>query len=317
MRNATAHAGSGPVPWLVRGGWFSVATGGAAILIPLVMVALVIGLALASWPAMKAFGPGFLASSHWNPATDRFGAAASLYGTLASSAIAMFLTVPLAFFIAVFLTEFAPSWLRAPVRYAIETLASIPSIIYGMWGLFVLAPMLADPVQPWLRDHFGFIPLFSGPPIGIGMMTAGIILALMILPYMTSILRDVLYLVPPDLRESAYGMGSTSWEVTWRIHRRYAASGIFGAFVLGLGRAIGETMAVTFVIGNNQGIHADLFSPATTIAATLANEFTEASEDLYLSSLFELGLILLLVDMLVVLAGQWWLRSIEKRRVGA
>jgi len=264
--------------------------------------------------SLHKFGVGFIFSQAWNPVKEDFGAASSIYGTLVSTAIAMFLAVPLSLIIALFLVELAPPWLSRIVGAAIELLAAIPSIIFGMWGLFVFAPFMADYVQPFLADVPGG-PLFSGVKMGIGMLTAGIILALMILPYITSVTRDIFLMVPAVVKESAYGMGSTTWEVSRKVTIPYGIQGIVGACFLGLARAIGETMAVTFVIGNRHEISASLFSAGNSIASTLANEFTEAAEPIYLSSLVELGLVLFGVTFLLQLLAQWWLKR-TKRKMG-
>ncbi len=261
------------------------------------------------------FGFGFLVSQSWNPVTEQFGAASSIFGSLVSTAIAMAIAVPLSLIIALFLVELAPPRVSRVVGGAIELLASIPSIIYGMWGLFVFAPFMADHVQPLLAKVGGGLPFFKGPPMGIGMLTAGIILALMVLPFITSVTRDIFTMVPAVVKESAYGMGSTTWEVSRKVTIPYGIQGIVGACFLGLGRAIGETMAVTFVIGNRHEISASLFAAANSIASTLANEFTEASEDIYLSSLVELGLVLFAVTFLLQLAAQLWLKR-TKRKMG-
>jgi len=224
----------------------------------------------------------------------------------------MVLAVPLSLVIALFLVELAPPALSKPVGYAIELLAAIPSIIYGMWGLFVFAPFMSAYIQPALAGYFGFLPLFSGPPMGIGMLSAGIILALMILPYISAVMREVFSMVPAVVKESAYGMGATTWEVTYKVTVRYGLRGLLGASFLGLGRAIGETMAVTFVIGNDHRLGLSLFSPGNTIASTLANEFAEASAPIYLSSLMELGLILFLITLLIQMLAQLWLHRLQK-----
>ena len=293
---------------------FRIFTVTAAMLIPIIMFSIIISLVSNSMESIHKFGWSFLSTNDWNPVIGSFGALASMFGTVISSLIAMLIAVPASFLIALFLVEIAPKRLKTPVRYGIETLAAIPSIIYGMWGLFVIAPLLADHVQPFLTEHLGFIPLFDGPPMGIGMLNAGIVLALMILPYMTSVMRDVFSMVPGHLREAVFGMGATTWEVVSKITVRYSFKGMMGALFLGLGRAVGETMAITFVIGNDHSISSSLFMPATTIASTLANEFTEASENLYLSSLFELGLILLAINIIVVVVGELWIKNVSKGR---
>jgi phosphate transport system permease protein len=259
-------------------------------------------------PALHKFGPGFLVSSAWNPVTEDFGGLVAIFGTLVSSAIAMIIAVPLSFGIALFITELAPRWLKRPIGTAIELLAAIPSIIYGMWGLFIFAPIFADHVQPWITEHLAdwplIGPLFDGPPMGIGMFTAGLILAIMIMPFITAVMRDVFEIVPSVLKESAYGLGATTSEVVVKVVLPYTKVGVLGGIMLGLGRALGETMAVTFVIGNAHKIHASLFMPGTTISATLANEFTEAVGEIYTSSLLALGLILFLITFVVLALAQ-------------
>jgi len=283
-----------------------------ALVIILVMAGILAELAVNSRLSLREFGFGFLVSRDWNPVTRQFGALSSIYGTLVSTAIAMLIAVPLSLVIALFLVELAPPALSKPVGFAIELLAAIPSIIFGMWGLFVLAPVMAEHVQPALKTAFGFLPLFQGPPTGIGMLTAGVILSLMILPFISAVMRDVFAMVPPVVKESAHGLGATTWEVTRKVTIRYGAQGLLGASFLGLGRAIGETMAVTFVIGNDHRISASLFAPANSIASTLANEFSEASEPLYLSALIELGLVLFIITLLIQAAARLWLRRLEK-----
>lgn len=275
----------------------------AAILVAGALFATVVAIAADSRTAIHAFGIwGFLKSSDWNPVTQTFGAFPFIISTLISSAIAMILGVPVSFGVAVFIAEIAPAWIKKPVANAIELLAAIPSIIYGLWGLVVFAPAFAT-IEPWINDHLGAIPgiglLFQGPPMGIGMLTAGIVLAIMILPYMSSIMRDVFLVVPSSLRESAYAMGATTWEVAWNIILPYTRTAVVGGIFLGLGRALGETMAVTFVIGNSNTLSASLLMPGATIPSVLANEFTEATTKLYISSLVYLGLILIAVTLTV------------------
>jgi phosphate transport system permease protein len=287
-----------------------------AIVVILVIAGLVFELARNSVPAFEEFGFGFLISDNWDPLSRDFGAAGSVYGTIVSTIIAMLLAVPISLAIALFLVESAPPFLSRIVGGGIELLAAIPSIIYGMWGLFVLAPVMREHVQPLLGDTLGFLPLFQGPPLGIGMLTAGIILALMILPYISAVSRDVLGMVPRVIKESAYGVGATTWEVTRKVSLRYGMRGIVGAMFLGLGRAIGETMAVTFVIGNSAAISASLFAPSHTIASTLANEFAEAVDPLYSSSLIALGLVLFAITLLFQAGAHFWLRHLRKRLEG-
>jgi phosphate transport system permease protein len=281
---------------------------GGSLLMPLLVAAILVELVWYSWPALKHFGVGFLVSQEWNPVTQEFGAASSIFGTLVSTLIALLLAVPLSLAVALFLVELAPPPVSRVVGTLIELLAAIPSIIYGMWGLFVFAPFMADYVQPALGKTLGFLPLFQGPPLGIGMLTAGIILAFMILPFICAITRDVYLLVPRTVRESAFGMGATTWEVTYQVIIPYGLVGIIGAVFLGLGRALGETMAVTFVIGNAHRVSASLFAPGNSIASTLANEFAEATGTLYVSSLIELGLVLFLITYLVQMTAQFLVR---------
>lgn len=288
----------------------------AAFLIFLVMIGILVELTRSSHLSIQKFGLGFIVSQAWNPVTQQFGALSSIYGTLVSTAIALIIAIPLSLVSALFLVELAHPVVSRYVGYGIELLAAIPSIIYGMWGLFIFAPFMANHVQPFLQDLLGFLPLFKGPPMGIGMLTAGIILALMIYPFTTAVMRDVLRMVPPIVKEAAFGMGSTTFEVTRKVIVPYGMLGLVGGAFLGLGRAIGETMAVTFVIGNNHNISASLFAAGNSIASTLANEFTEASEPLYLSSLIELGLVLYLITFLIQVGAHFWLKRLKKSTGG-
>ena len=292
-------------------------TRGAAILVLVILSGVIIALVEGALPALRAFGVNFLIEERWNPVTEKFGALAPVYGTLVTSLIAMLIAVPLGLLIAVFLTELCPMWLRRPIGIAIELLAGIPSIIYGIWGLFVFAPFLQRTLQPALIDWFDNVPvlstLFEGPPYGIGILTASLILAIMVLPFVTSISRDVFEAVPPVLKEAAYGVGCTTWEVVRYVVLPYARVGVIGGIMLGLGRALGETMAVTFVIGNAHKISASILAPGTTISATIANEFTEAVGDLYTSSLIALGLILFVITFIVLAAARYLLMRLEKR----
>ncbi len=275
-----------------------------ALLVFGLLAGILVSLVLGSLPTLRHFGTGFLVASKWNPVREEFGALVPIYGTLVTSVIALIIAVPASFGIALFLTELSPVWLRRPFGTAIELLAAIPSIIYGMWGLFVFAPVFQDHVQPALIDSLGDVPgigpLFEGPPVGIGLATAGIILAVMVIPFITAVMRDVFEVVPAMLKESAYGLGASTWEVTWRVVLPYTKVGVVGGVMLGLGRALGETMAVTFVIGNAYHLSASLMAPGNTIASALANEFTEAVGDLYYSALIELGLILFLITTIVL-----------------
>jgi phosphate transport system permease protein len=296
---------------------FRALTRAAAIGVLVILGGVIISLIDGALPAFRAFGLNFLVEERWNPVTERFGALAPIYGTLVTSFIAMLIAVPVGLLIAVFLTELCPMWLRRPIGIAIELLAGIPSIIYGIWGLFVFAPFLQETLQPFLIATFGNIPvlstLFAGPPYGIGMLTAGLILAIMVLPFVTSISRDVFEAVPPVLKEAAYGVGCTTWEVVRYVVVPYTRVGVIGGVMLGLGRALGETMAVTFVIGNAHKVSASLLAPGTTISATIANEFTEAVGDLYTSSLIALGLILFVITFIVLAIARYMLLRIERR----
>jgi phosphate transport system permease protein len=299
---------------------FRVLTRAAALGVLVLLGGVIISLIDGSLPALRAFGLNFLVEERWNPVTEKFGARAPIYGTLVTSLIAMLIAVPVGLLIAVFLTELCPLWLRWPIAIAVELLAGIPSIIYGIWGLFVFAPFLQAHVQPLLIDVFGEVPilssLFAGPPYGIGTLTAGLILAIMVLPFITSISRDVFEAVPAVLKESAYGLGCTTWEVFRNVVLPYTRVGVIGGVMLGLGRALGETMAVTFVIGNAHKIAPSILAPGTTISATIANEFTEAVGDLYTSSLIALGLILFAITLVVLALARYMLRRVE-RRLGA
>lgn len=283
----------------------------------LVVIAILIALANGAAPALQKFGLGFLSSTQWNPVTEEFGAAPAIMGTIITSLIAVVLAVPMSFGIAFYINELAPAWFQRPISIAIELLAAIPSIIYGMWGLFIFSPWFAEKIQPWVTEHTIDIPvlnsLFNGPPMGIGMFTAGLILAIMITPFITAIMREVFSLVPEVLKESAYGLGATTWEVVWRIVLPYTKVGVIGGIMLGLGRALGETMAVTFVIGNAHNISASLFMPGGTISSTLANEFTEADGQMYTSALFALGLILFLVTFVVLGLSRILLIRLQKK----
>ncbi len=292
----------------------------SALIVLLVLGGVIVSLVVGAWPAIREFGPGFLVTETWNPVTSKFGALAPIYGTLITSAIAMAIAVPIGFGIAVFITEICPPWAKRPLGIAIELLAGIPSIIYGIWGLFVFAPFLQHHVQPFLIEAFEDVPvleaIFRGPPYGIGILTAGLILAIMVLPFVTSITRDVFETVPAMLKESAYGLGATTWEVVWNVVLPYTRVGVVGGIMLGLGRALGETMAVTFVIGNAHRISASLMAPGTTISAAIANEFTEAVGDIYTASLIALGLILFVITFVVLSAAKLLLLRAQARAGG-
>ncbi|MBN2526690.1 MAG: phosphate ABC transporter permease subunit PstC [Deltaproteobacteria bacterium] len=292
---------------------YNVFTRGAAGVVILIAIGIVFSLAGNSWPAIEKFGAHFLVDTTWNPVIFEFGALSSIAGTIVSTIIAMIIAVPLSVIIAFFLVELAHPWLSKPIGYAIELLAAVPSIIYGMWGLFVFAPFMADHIQPALQGWFGKLPLFEGPPMGIGMLSAGIILALMILPFITAVMRDVFRMVPSVVKEASFGMGSTTLETAQNVTVKYGFSGLLGAVFLGLGRAVGETMAVTFVIGNSHDISASLFAAGNTIASTLANEFTEAAEPLYMSALIELGLVLFVMTLVIQILAQWWIGRTQKK----
>jgi phosphate transport system permease protein len=288
-----------------------------ASLVALILGGVLVALVQGAWPALHAFGFSFLYTSAWNPVTNKFGALAPIYGTLVTSTIAMVVGIPVAFGVAVFVTEISPIWLKRPLSTMIELLAAIPSIIYGIWGLFVFAPFVQEHIQPAVIDTFGRLPgigrLFAGPPLGIGVLTAGFILAIMVLPFISSIMRDVFETVPPMLKESAYGLGATRSEVVWRIVLPFTRIGVVGGVMLGLGRALGETMAVTFVIGNAHRISLSILQPGTTISASLANEFTEAVGDLYVSSLIALGFILFVITFIVLAIAKLLLLRLQKQ----
>jgi phosphate transport system permease protein len=271
----------------------------------LLAICIMIGGALVfrSMPSLKAFGAHFLFSLTWDPVNKLFGALPFVYGTLVSSFIALLIAVPLSIGAAIFLAEVAPKWLSAPVSFAVELLAAIPSIVYGLWGIFVLIPVMQT-FEGWLAEHLGFLPFFQGAPYGYGMLTAGLILAIMIIPYITAVTRDVILAVPKSVSEGSYALGATRWETMRRCVLHYGRAGIIGAIILGLGRALGETMAVTMVIGNRPDISASLFNPSYTMASVLANEFAEATYNLYVSSLIEIGLLLFVLTIIVNAIGR-------------
>ena len=283
-----------------------------AFIVLAALAGIMISLAIEAAPVFSQFGPAFLWTNVWNVPEEQFGALAAIYGTVVTSIIALVIAVPVSFGIALFLTETCPVWLRRPLGTAIELLAGVPSIIYGIWGLFVFAPLWAEHVQPHLQAALGDVPViggwFAGPPIGVGILTAGIVLSLMVIPFVASVMRDVFETVPPQLKESAYGVGCTTWEVVTRIVLPYTRVGVIGGIMLGLGRALGETMAVTFVIGNANRIVGSLFAPGTSIASTLANEFGEADPGLHISALFALGLVLFIITFIVLAISQWLIK---------
>jgi phosphate transport system permease protein len=300
---------------------FQGATFAAALLVLTLLGGVALSLVSGAWPALAHFKLHFLTSAVWNPVTDEYGALAAVYGTLVTSFIALLIAIPVSFGIAIFLTELAPAWLKRPVGIAIELLAAVPSIIFGIWGLFVLAPILQRHVQPWLIDTIGPLPLvgelFRGPPFGIGVLTAGVVLAVMVIPFISAVMRDVFETVPDVLKESGYGLGATTWEVIWQVVVPYARTGVIGGVMLGLGRALGETMAVTFVIGNAHRIASSLLAPGTTISASIANEFTEAVGDLYTSSLVALGALLFLITFAVIATARYMLLRLERRALSS
>lgn len=288
-----------------------------ALVVFSILAAIMVSLLIGSSASLQKYGLAFVWSSDWDPVQEKFGALVPIFGTLVSSLIAMAIGIPVSFGIALFLTELAPNWLKRPLGTAIELLAAIPSIIYGMWGLFVLAPIFQSHVQPALIAIFGNIPLlgklFEGPPLGIGMLTSGLILSIMVIPFITAVMRDVFEIVPPMLKESAYGLGATTWEVVFRIVLPYTKVGVVGGIMLGLGRALGETMAVTFVIGNAHRLSASLMAPGNSIASALANEFTEAVGDLYFAALYELGLILFVITTIVLALAKLLLSRLSRQ----
>jgi phosphate transport system permease protein len=296
---------------------FQLITAGAAWFVLILLGAIALSMAWGGRLAFETFGWKFITSSDWDAVGGHFGALVPIYGTLVTSAIALIIAVPVSIGIALFLTDIAPRWTRAPIAIAIELLAAIPSIIYGMWGLFVFAPFMAAHVEPWLSDHLGNKPvigtLFSGPPIGIGMLTAGIVLGIMVIPFIAAVAREVFSAVPAPLRESAVALGSTRWEVLRSVTLPYTRSAVIGAIFLGLGRALGETMAVTFVLGNAHDLSVSLLMPSNSIAAAIANEFTEADTDLYRSSLIALGFLLFIVTFIVLTIAKLLLMRINKQ----
>jgi len=289
---------------------------GFASLVPILLLLIFVAVGVAAWPALRAFGLSFLTSSDWDPVAGHFGAAPAIYGTIVSSILALVVATPLALGVAVFLSEFAPSWLRGPVAFAVDLLAAVPSVIYGLWGIFILIPFLREYLMPFLRDtlHLGVLPLFSGPAYGSSMLAAGLILAIMCLPYISAVTREVLLAVPRSQREAALALGATRWEVIRDAVIPYARSGIIGGIILGLGRALGETMAVTMLIGNRHEISASLFAPGYTMASLIANEFSEATGDMHLAALMAVGFVLLLVTFLVNAIARWLVWQTARER---
>lgn len=285
-----------------------------ALCIPILLVFLAFEIGRAAWPAFSRFGLGFLTSSEWNVPAGKFGAAPAIFGTIVSSVIALVLATPLAIGVAIFLSEFAPRWLQQPVAFLVDLLAAIPSVVYGLWGIFVMIPILRDSVIPFLRDtlHLGGTPFFAGPAYGPSMLAAGVILAIMALPYISAVSREVLRAVPRSQREAALALGATRWETIWDAVLPNARSGIIGGVILGLGRALGETMAVTMVIGNRAEISASLLAPGYTMASLIANEFSEATSDLHLSALMAVGGVLFLITIVVNAIARWLVWSVER-----
>ncbi|HSA57935.1 MAG TPA: phosphate ABC transporter permease subunit PstC [Gemmatimonadaceae bacterium] len=286
---------------------YRVVTTGFAVVVPLLLGLIAFEVLVAAWPALREFGPGFLTSSTWDPVRQQFGAAPMIYGTLVSSLLALALATPLALGVALWLTEFSPAWLRQPVSFLVDLLAAIPSVVYGLWGIFVLVPILRDQVTPFLRDTLGLgnTPFFAGANYGYNMLSGGVILAIMVLPYISAVSREVLLAVPRSQREAALALGATKWEMIRDAVVPYARSGIFGGIILGLGRALGETMAVTMLIGNRQEISTSLLAPAYTLASVIANEFAEASGELHVSALMACGAVLLGVTLIVNAIARW------------
>ena len=310
-----------PAPHVLRSPWadrlFAGVTQAAAWLTLALLVGIILSLVIGAGPSIKEFGLGFLTSTDWDPVENKYGGLVMIYGTLATSLIALVIAVPVSFGIALFLTELSPAWLKRPLGIAVELLAAVPSIVYGMWGLMIFGPLLSQYVQMPLQSLFQGVPvlgeLFSGPPVGIGILSAGIILAIMVIPFIASVMRDVFEVTPPMLKESAYGLGSTTWEVVYKVVLPYTKTGVIGGIMLGLGRALGETMAVTFVIGNmNQLNSLSLFEAANSITSALANEFAEAGEGLHQASLIYLGLVLFFITFVVLALSKVLLAKLKK-----
>ncbi|MBS0389591.1 MAG: phosphate ABC transporter permease subunit PstC [Proteobacteria bacterium] len=296
---------------------FALLARAAALLTLGLLLAIMASLCVGAWPAIREYGLGFFFSSEWDPVQNRYGGLVMVYGTLATSFIALAIAVPVSFGIALFLTELSPAWLKRPLGTAVELLAAVPSIVYGMWGLMVFGPLLATYVQQPLQAIFGKVPylgaFFSGPPVGIGIFSAGLILAIMVIPFISSVMRDVFEVTPPMLKESAYGLGATTWEVMWKVVLPFTKTGVFGGIMLGLGRALGETMAVTFVIGNmNQLNSLSIFEAANSITSALANEFAEAGEGLHQASLIYLGLTLFFITFIVLACSKLMLNRLQR-----
>lgn len=310
------HAQSSGIFWdkMFKGTAFSFAA-----IVLFIIAAIMVMLFKEAWPTFSHFGLSFLYTSEWDVQSDKFGALVPIVGTLVTSLIAIVFGVPVSFGIAIFISLMAPDWLKRPVGIAIELLAAVPSIIYGMWGLLFFAPWFSNTIQPFMTDTLGNVPwlgqFFQGPPIGVSIFTAGFVLAIMIIPFIASVMRDMFDVVPTSLKESAYAMGSTTWEVVWKVILPYTKAGVVGGIMLGLGRAMGETMAVAFVVGNSMELNTGLFYPGATIASTMANEFNEAS-GLHMSALIALGFLLFIVTFLVLSLAKWFLIRLEKSQEG-
>ena len=289
-----------------------------ALCVPILLLLVAWEVAAAGWPTFRRFGLSFLTSSTWDPVTEQFGAAPAIFGTLVSSLIALLIATPLALGVSIFLSELSPRWLRQPVAFLVDLLAAIPSVVYGLWGIFVLLPLLRDPIMPFLRETLGLgaTPLFAGPAYGPSMLAAGLILAIMVLPYIASVSREVLLAVPRAQREAALALGATRWEAIWGAVLPYAKSGIIGGVILGLGRALGETMAVTMLIGNRHEISASLFAPGYTMASLIANEFSEASSDVHLSALMAVGFVLFVITIVVNAIARWLVWQVSRGASG-
>jgi phosphate transport system permease protein len=296
---------------------YEIVTTGCALVVPALVIAIAIAIFAAAWPAFSKLGLSIVTTSDWDVRSGHFGAAPALYGTLVSSAVALMIATPLAIGVAIFLSEFSPLWLRQPIGFLVDLLAAVPSVVYGLWGIFVLVPMLREHVMPFLRDrlHLGATPFFSGPAYGPSMLAAGVVLAIMALPYISAVSREVLIAVPRSQREAALALGATRWEMIRDAVIPYAKSGIIGGIMLGLGRALGETMAVTMVIGNRPEISASLFAPGYTMASLIANEFSEATNDLHLSALMAVGAILFIITLIVNAIARWLVWQVSRGRV--
>ena len=295
---------------------YDILTTACALVIPALVIAIAIAIFAAAWPAFSKLGLSIVTSSDWDVPAGKFGAAPALFGTLVSSAVALIIATPLAIGVAIFLSEFSPTWLRQPIGFLVDLLSAVPSVVYGLWGIFVLVPLLRTQVMPFLRDrmHLGVTPLFSGPAYGPSMLAAGVVLAIMVLPYISSVSREVLLAVPRSQREAALALGATRWEMIRDAVVPYAKSGIIGGIMLGLGRALGETMAVTMVIGNRAEISASLFAPGYTMASLIANEFSEATNDLHLSALMAVGAVLFIVTLIVNALARWLVWQVSRER---